>query len=157
MQRANFRLVAPGIGCLALAVMVTASGVSNGQVLDYLCEGEIRTDRVFEPDGVGVENQRFRVTANMNAGYVKRDRALAAGCFAGRTEVCACEPPSPEKIICRSLGFRADGTEVSLDFTLRPSNGILIVSGREFNARLGSLIETQGELTCTRSPAVSTP
>ena len=157
MQRAILRLDVPWICCLAFAVMVMTSGVSNAQVLDYVCEGQIRTDSVFEPDGVRVANQRFRVTANITAGYVKRDPALAAGCFAGRTEVCACEPPSAEKIICRSLGFRADGTEVSLDFTLRPSNRLLIVSGKEFNARLGTLIETQGELTCTRSPVVSSP
>lgn len=157
MQRAILRLDVPWICCLAFGVMVMMSGVSNAQALDYVCEGEIRSDRVFEPDGVRVANQRFRVTANVTAGYVKRDPALAAGCFAGRTEVCACEPPSDEKIICRSLGFRADGTEVSLDFTLRPSNRLLIVSGKEFNARLGTLIETQGELTCTRSSAVSSP
>ena len=157
MQRAIFQLDVLGILCLALGVMVMMCGVSNAQVLDYVCEGEIRTDKVFEPEGVRAENQRFRVTANVNAGYVKRDPALAAGCFAGRTEVCACEPPNAEKIICRSLGFRADGTEVSLDFTLRPGNRLLIVSGKEFNARLGTLIETQGELTCIRSPVVSPP
>jgi hypothetical protein len=157
MQRAIFWLDVPGICCLAFSVMVMTSSVSNAQVLDYVCEGQIRTDRVFEPDGVSVENQRFRITANVTAGYVKRDPALAAGCFAGRTEVCACEPPSAEKIICRSLGFRADGTEVSLDFTLRPSNRLLIVSGKEFNARSGTLIERQGELICTRSLAVSSP
>jgi len=132
-----------------------ASGWSSAQAVDYVCEGALRTDKVFESDGVSVETRRFQITANIAAGYVKRDPALAAGCFAGRTEVCACEPPSAEKIMCRSLGFRADGTEVSLDFTLRHSDRRLSVVGKEFNSRLGTLIEMQGELTCTRAPAVS--
>lgn len=156
MQRAIYQLVSCGACWLALMAIAMTSGPLSAQVLDYVCEGELRTDKVFELDGVSFANQRFRVTANIAAGYVKRDPALAAGCFAGRTEVCACEPPLAEKIICRSLGFRADGTEVSLDFTLRSNERILNVMGREFNARSGTLIETQGELACTRSP-VSSP
>ena len=155
MQRATFRLVSMGIRSIALAAMLMASGWSSAQAVDYVCEGALRTDKVFEADGVSVETRRFQITANIAAGYVKRDPALAAGCFAGRTEVCACEPPSAEKIMCRSLGFRADGTEVSLDFTLRHSDRRLSVAGKEFNSRLGTLIEMQGELTCTRAPAVS--
>jgi hypothetical protein len=129
----------------------------SAQVLDYVCDGELRTDKVFEPDGVQSKIERFRVTANIAAGYVKRDPALAAGCFAGRTEVCACEPPSAEKIVCRSLGFRADGTEVTLDFILSPGDQVLYVTGKEFNARLGALIEIHGQLVCSRSPAVTSP
>ena len=157
MQRTTSGFLAIGARCGLFAAIVMTSGPSSAQVVDYLCEGALRTDKVFEADGTRSVTERFRITANIAAGYVKRDPALAAGCFAGRTEVCACEPPSAEKIICRSLGFRADGTEVSLDFTLRPSNRLLIVSGKEFNARSGTLIETQGELTCTRSPVVSSP
>lgn len=137
----------------AFAAMLLASGALSAQVLDYVCEGEVRTDRVFETNGVSVANQRFRITANISAAYVKRDPALAAGCFAGRTEVCACEPPTAEIIVCRSFGFRPDGTEVSLDFTLRHSDHFLRLSGREFNNRSGVLIETQGQLACTRSSA----
>jgi hypothetical protein len=157
MQRVTFRLVSVGARGIVFAAMFMTSGWSSAQAVDYVCEGTLRTDKVFEADGVSAENQRFRITANIAAGYVKRDPALAAGCFAGRTEVCACEPPSSEKIVCRSLGFRADGTEVSLDFTLRHSHSILNVAGKEFNPRLGTLIEMQGELTCTRSPAISSP
>jgi hypothetical protein len=157
MQRATLRFVSVGIRCIIFAAMFMTSGWSRAQVVDYVCEGALRTDKVFEADGVSAETRRFRITANIAAGYVKRDPALAAGCFAGRTEVCGCEPPSSEKIVCRSLGFRDDGTEVSLDFTLRHSHSILNVAGREFNSRLGNLIEMQGELTCTRSPAISSP
>ena len=157
MQRATLRFVSVGIRCIIFAAMFMTSGWSSAQVVDYVCEGALRTDKVFEADGVSAETRRFRITANIAAGYVKRDPALAAGCFAGRTEVCACEPPSSEKIVCRSLGFRADGTEVSLDFTLRHCERILNIAGKEFNPRLGTLIEVQGELTCTNSPAVSTP
>ena len=157
MQRAIFQRVSLGARCVVFAATVVTSGLLSAQALDYVCEGELRTDQVFEPDGMQSATKRFHITANIAAGYVKRDPALATGCFAGRTEVCACEPPSAERIICRSLGFRADGTEVSLDFTLRHSDQMLNVAGREFNSRLGTLIETQGELTCTRSPAVVSP
>ena len=157
MQRATSRLVSFGAHCIVFTAIVTTSGLLSAQVMDYVCEGEIRTDKVFETDGVRSASKRFRITANIAAGYVKRDPALAAGCFAGRTEVCACEPPSAEKIVCRSLGFRADGTEVSLDFTLTQSDRILKLAGKEFNTRLGTLIEMQGDLTCTRSPAVASP
>jgi len=133
--------------------MLLVSAGLGAQALDYVCEGEVRTDSVFETDGVSVTNQRFRLTANVAAAYVKRDPALAAGCFAGRTEVCACEPPTVEIIVCRSFGFRPDGTEVSLDFTLRHSEQVLSLSGREFNTRSGMLIETQGRLNCRRSSA----
>jgi hypothetical protein len=157
MQRAIYQLFSCGACWLALTAIAMTSSPLSAQVLDYVCEGELRTDKVFDSDGVIVANQRFRVTANVAAGYVKRDPALAAGCFAGRTEVCACEPPIAEKIICRSLGFRPDGTEVSLDFTLRSNDRTLSVMGREFNARSGTLTETHGEMACTRFPAVSSP
>ena len=155
MQRATSQLVLPVARWVVLTAAAVTSSLLSAQAVDYVCEGELRTDKVFEPDGVRSSSQRFRITANIAAGYVKRDPALAAGCFAGRTEVCACEPPSAEKITCRSLGFRPDGTEVSLDFTLHHSDRILNVAGKEFNPRLGTLIETQGELTCARFPAVS--
>ena len=157
MQRATFRHISVVARCIVFAAMLMMSEWSSAQAVDYVCEGALRTDNVFEAGGVTTETRRFRITANIAAGYVKRDPALAAGCFAGRTEVCACEPPSSEKIVCRSLGFRADGTEVSLDFTLRHRERILNIAGKEFNPRLGTLIEVQGELTCTNSPAVSTP
>ena len=157
MQRVTFRHVSVVARCIVFAAMFMMSEWSSAQAVDYVCEGALRTDNVFEAGGVTTETRRFHITANIAAGYVKRDPALAAGCFAGRTEVCACEPPSSEKIVCRSLGFRADGTEVSLDFTLRHSERILNVVGKEFNSGLGTLIEVQGELICTRSPAVSTP
>ena len=157
MQRATSRLVSVAARCIIFAAMLMMSEWSSAQAVDYVCEGALRTDKVFEVGGVTTETRRFRITANIAAGYVKRDPALAAGCFAGRTEVCACEPPSSEKIVCRSLGFRADGTEVSLDFTLRHSERTLTIAGKEFNPRLGTLIEVQGEFTCTHSPAVSSP
>jgi hypothetical protein len=157
MQRATFRHISVVARCIVFAAMLMVSEWSSAQAVDYVCEGVLRNDNVFEAGGLTTETRRFQITANIAAGYVKRDPALAAGCFAGRTEVCACEPPSSEKIVCRSLGFRADGTEVSLDFTLRHSERLLNVVGKEFNSRLGTLIEVQGELTCTRLPAVSPP
>ena len=156
MQRATARRLTSAIsvaGWSAFTSMLLASTGLSAQVLDYVCEGEVRTDRVFEANGVSVANQRFRITANLAAAYVKRDPALAAGCFAGRTEVCACEPPTADIIVCRSFGFRPDGTEVSMDFTLRHSDQVLSLNGREFNHRSGVLIEKQGLLACTRSPA----
>lgn len=157
MQRATFLFVSVVARCVVFATLVLASAWSSAQVVDYVCEGVLRTDKVFEVDGVSSEARRFKITANIAAGYVKRDPALAAGCFAGRTEVCACEPPSSEKIVCRSLGFRTDGTEVSLDFTLNHSDQTLNVAGNEFNARSGTLNELQGRLACSRFPASSSP
>jgi hypothetical protein len=157
MQRTTSSLLTVATRCILFAAIVATSVAPSAQVLDYVCDGELRTDKVFEPDGVQSKIERFRVTANIAAGYVKRDPALAAGCFAGRTEVCACEPPSAEKIVCRSLGFRADGTEVTLDFILSPGDQVLYVTGKEFNARLGALIEIHGRLVCSRSPAVTSP
>ena len=156
MQRATARRLTSAISAVwwsTFALMLLTSTGLSAQILDYVCEGEVRTDRVFETNGVSVANQRFRITANLAAAYVKRDPSLAAGCFAGRTEVCACEPPTADIIVCRSFGFRPDGTEVSLDFTLRHSDQVLSLNGREFNTRSGVLIETQGQLTCTRPPA----
>jgi hypothetical protein len=43
-----------------------------------------------------------------------------------------------------------------LDFTLRPGDQMLKITGRQFNARSGTLIETSGLLACTR-PASATP
>jgi hypothetical protein len=157
MQRATFRLVSLRARCIVFVAIGMLCAVSDAQVVDYFCQGELRTDKVFEADGVSSEARRFKITANIAAGYVKRDPALAAGCFAGRTEVCACEPPTTEKIMCRSLGFRADGTEVSLDFTLIHSNQTLSVAGKEFNARSGTLIEIQGLLACSRFSLRSSP
>lgn len=156
MQRATSRCARLFAAGFAFAVMLLVSSGLRAQVLDYVCEGEVRTDNVFEADGASTATRRFRIIANLAAAYVKRDPALAAGCFTGRTEVCACEPPTAEIIVCRSLGFRQDGTEVSLDFTLRHSDQTLRLSGRQFNARTGLLIETQGQLPCTRSPAGAT-
>lgn len=157
MQRATYRRLLTGLHWALLSSMLMVSGVAYAQVRDYVCEGEVRTDDVFDADVVSAANQRFRITANVSAGYVKRDPALAAGCFAGRTEVCACDPPTSEMIVCRSLGFREDGTEVSLDFTLRHSDQLLNLSGRQFNARSGRLIETQGQLVCVRSNVSPAP
>lgn len=152
MQRTTHQRLCAVATRAAIVAMALHCGALHAQVIDYLCEGEVRTDAVFEANGVNVVKQQFRITANLAAGYVKRDPMLAAGCFAGRTEVCACEPPTTESIVCRSLGFRADGTEVSLDFTLRHNDQVLTLVGRQFNARSGSLIETQGQLACTPMP-----
>jgi hypothetical protein len=157
MQRMTFRRLSTGVRWATLAAMMLVGRLSGAQVLDFVCEGEVRTDAVFETDGVSVASQRFRITTNFSAGYVKRDPVLAAGCFAGRTEICACEPPSPDIVVCRSLGFKDDGTEVSLDFTLHPGDQMLKITGRQFNARSGTLIETSGQLDCTRSPSASPP
>jgi len=157
MQRATFMRLSTGVLGAMFALMLFASGLVGAQVLDYVCEGEVRTDAVFETNGVSLATRRFRITANLSAGYVKRDPSLAAGCFAGRTEVCACEPPGPEMLVCRSLGFREDGTEISLDFTLRPSDQMLKITGRQFNARSGTLIETSGQLACTLLPSATVP
>jgi hypothetical protein len=155
MQRATARQISIGMRRAVFAAMMLVSGLACGQVLDF--EGEVLTDAVFETHGTSLATRRFRITANLSAGYVKRDPALAAGCFAGRTEVCACEPPGPDIVVCRSLGFREDGTEVSLDFTLRPGDQILKITGRQFNARSGTLIETSGQLACTRPASASPP
>lgn len=157
MQRATARQPSIGMRRALFAAMMLVSGLACGQVLDFVCEGEVLTDAVFETHGTSLATQRFRITANLSAGYVKRDPALAAGCFAGRTEVCACEPPGPDIVVCRSLGFREDGTEVSLDFTLRPGDQMLKITGRQFNARSGTLIETSGQLACTRPPSATPP
>lgn len=144
---------------IAVLALTTCLGSlpAMAQVLDYVCEGVVRTDNVFDAQAVTAERQRFRVTANVVAGYVKRDPGLATGCFAGRTEVCACEPPSVNLILCRSLGFRADGTEVSLDFILRPADSKLQLSGKQFNGRSGTLVETSGSLDCVPATERANP
>jgi hypothetical protein len=109
------------------------------------------------PAPTGCKTNHYQYGLEKPNAYVKRDPALAAGCFAGRTEICACEPPGPEMLVCRSLGFREDGTEISLDFTLRPSDQMLKITGRQFNARSGTLIETSGQLACMLLPTATVP
>ncbi len=134
--------------CTLLMVVPAWVMPSHAQVIDYDCSGELRTENVFEPDGAKRHTHRFVITASDQAGYVRRDPALATGCFAPRIEVCACDL-GRERIQCRSLGLQDDGIEIGLDFSIDRQHRTLHIQGRRFDARKGVLIETRGEFICT--------
>ena len=122
------------------------------QVRHYDCSGRLKVEDLF--DGVRPEfsQRQWRITANPEAGYVKRPPELAAGCIEKKVEICGCEQ-GDDVVVCRSLGIAPDGTEVAMDFTLDRRALVLRASGRRHQPKSGQMIETTGEFACQAAAA----
>ncbi len=135
---------------LAAALALSAALPLAAQTLQFECTGTVRTEDVFDGGGVSEVRSDWQVVANIEGGYVRRPPALASGCLEPTVEICGCELAAAA-IRCRSLGISPQGVEVGMDFSIERSNGRMTVSGRRFDPRSGTVIETSGQLACTES------
>lgn len=117
------------------------------QTVSYDCEGAVSTENLFDGGPLRSSRERWLIIANAEAGYVKRAPELAAGCLQKTVEVCGCDQ-SPDAISCRSLGLTREGLEVGMDFSIDRSTNRMKLSGRRYDPKSGSVIETRGELAC---------
>lgn len=131
---------------LAAMVMPLAA-----QTLRFECGGLVKIESVFDGDSATTAQRQWSVVANYDAGYVKRDPELAAGCVERTVEVCGCEL-GPQTIHCRSLGIAAQGVEVGMDFSIDRTAQRMKISGRRFDPQSGSVTETTGLLECSEHP-----
>ena len=130
----------------SLAVMMVQA---SAQTVRFECRGVVKADDVFDGRSSSHERQ-WTIIANFDAGYVKRDPELAAGCVERKVEVCGCELGA-QAISCRSLGVTPQGIEVGMDFSIDRSAGQLKLAGRRFEPASGNLTETAGVLSCTET------
>ncbi len=135
---------------LAGALSAAAALPLAAQTLQFDCSGSVRVEDVFDGGGVSGGERQWQILANFEGGYVRRAPELASGCLEPTVEVCGCELASAA-IRCRSLGISPQGVEVGMDFSIDRSNGRMNVSGRRFDPRSGTVIETSGQLACTES------
>ena len=135
---------------LAVALAMSAALPLAAQTLRFDCAGTVKVEDVFDGGGTTGAERQWQVVANVEGGYVRRAPELASGCLEPTVEVCGCELASAA-IRCRSLGISAQGVEVGMDFSIDRSNGRMTVSGRRFDPKSGTVIETSGLLACTES------
>lgn len=129
-----------------LALMPVLASAQSGAVA-YVCSGSLASENIFEAGSATNLTKQYSVTVHAEAGYVKRDQELAAGCMAKQIEICSCNL-GQDLIHCRSLGLNRNGQEISADFKLQRQTGVLNFNARSFDPAAGKLIETQGTLTC---------
>lgn len=131
---------------LGWALLSTAP-VMAAQAMIYDCRGAVSSEPLFGSGAIERHERRWLLEVNDEAGYVKRDRELAAGCVQRTVEICGCDLGS-ELIRCRSLGITPEGTEVGMDFTLDRRSLRLQLSGQRVDPSSGAVVETRGELAC---------
>lgn len=132
------------------ALMPLLAIAHSGAVV-YVCSGMIKSENIFEAGSATNLNRQYQVIVHSDAGYVKRDQELAAGCMAQQIEICSCnfgQDSKQDLIHCRSLGLNRNGQEISSDFKLQQQSGIMQFNARNFDPAAGKLIETQGMLQC---------
>lgn len=137
----------------AVPLVVTlwaAAAPLAAQTWVFDCRGPVKTENVFDDGPASERERRWRIVANEEAGYVKRDPDLAAGCLERTVEVCGCELAS-EAIRCRSLGVTPQGEEVGMDFSIDRITGTMHLAGRRFDPATGNVIDTSGQLACAMS------
>ena len=132
-----------------MAIMLMTTMQASAQTLRFECRGIVKTENVFD-GGSDVRERQWTLIANHEAGYVKRDPELAAGCVERKVEVCGCDL-GPQVIRCRSLGITPQGVEVGTDFSIDRNAQQLKLAGRRFEPASGKLIETTGVLQCTET------
>lgn len=143
--------VAAALLILSLAALAAAAAPPlQGQAFD--CRGMVRTEQVFEAGTAGERERHWRIIVNDDAGYVKRDPEIAAGCVERTVEVCGCELGA-DRILCRSLGITRAGEEVGMDFSIDRRSGEMQLTGRRHDPKSGNLTETQGRLACNVTEA----
>lgn len=133
-----------------IAMLSAASAPLAAQTWVFDCHGPVKTENVFDGGPVSERERRWRITVNDEAGYVKRDPELAAGCIERNVEICGCEPGA-DMIRCRSLGITPQGEEVGMDFSIDRVTGKMILSGRRYDPATGHMIDTRGQLACAMS------
>ena len=134
---------------LVAALLAVLATQASAQIVRFECRGIVKTENVF---GVGTDlrERLWILIANHEAGYVKRDPELAAGCVERKVEVCGCDI-GLQSIHCRSLGITPQGVEVGMDFSIDRAAKQLKLSGRRVEPASGNVIETSGVLDCTES------
>ena len=75
------------VGLLGLMPILT---LAQSGAVTYICTGSIKSENIFEAGSVKNIVRHHKVTVNAEAGYVKRDQELAAGCMAEQIEICSC-------------------------------------------------------------------
>lgn len=120
------------------------------QTVRFDCTGIVKTENLFDTGLATTTERQWGVVANYDAGYVKRDPELAAGCVERNVEVCGCELGA-QAVSCRSLGITPRGVEVSMDFTIDRAAQRMKLSGRRFDPQSGSVTETSGLLACSEA------
>ncbi len=142
----------PGLFVLALlALSWTSSAFAQARHVD--CSGQLKVENLFDGSPPERQQRQWRISANPEAGYVKRPPELAAGCLEKKVEICGCEQ-GEDAVRCRSLGIAPDGTEITMDFTLDWRTLVLRASGSRHQPKSGQMIETTGEFACQ---AAATP
>ncbi len=132
----------------ALAVVLAAASAPLAAQIRVLeCRGLVKTENVFDGSPATERERHWRIVANDEAGYVKRDPELAPGCLERKVEICGCDL-GKDAIRCRSLGITPQGEEVGMDFSIERSTGRMSLAGRRFNPVTGTMIDTSGQLVC---------
>ncbi len=135
---------------LVAALLVGIVTQTPAQSLLYECRGIVSTENIFDGGNSEQRERQWRIITNYDAGYVKRDPELAAGCVERTVEVCGCEL-GPQMIRCRSLGLSPQGVEVAMDFSIDRATKRLKLTGRRVEPASGQVTETAGMLDCTES------
>jgi hypothetical protein len=134
---------------LAAALAIPSASLA-AQIWVFDCRGPVKTENVFDGSPATERERHWRIVANDDAGYVKRDPELAPGCLERKVEICGCDL-GKDAIRCRSLGITPQGEEVGMDFSIERSTGRMSLAGRRFDAATGTMIDTSGQLACTMS------
>lgn len=135
---------------LAAALAASAAIPLAAQTLVFDCTGTVRIEDVFDGGAPSSSERQWRIIASLDGSYVRRAPELAAGCLEPTVEICGCEPSSAA-VVCRSLGISSQGVEVMMDFSIDRGRRQMLVAGRRFDPRSGSVTETRGVLVCTES------
>ncbi len=133
-----------------VAVLMAAAAPLAAQTWVFDCRGPVKTENVFDGSRATERDRRWRIVANDEAGYVKRDPELAAGCMERTVEICGCEP-GKDMISCRSLGITPQGETVGMHSSNHRISGRLTLAGRRFDPATGNMIDTSGQLACEMS------
>ena len=141
-----------GFASCVLALAALVSPLAHAQAWQVDCSGKLKVENLFDGSQPVFRQQRWRISVNPEAGYVKRPPELAAGCLEKKVEICGCEQ-GEDTVRCRSMGIAPDGTEIAMDFTLDRRTLVLRADGRRHHPKSGDMTETSGELAC--EPAAS--
>lgn len=144
------RLPALPLALVLTAVLSAAAAPLAAQTWVFDCRGPVKTENVFDGGPAAERERRWRIVANEEAGYVKRDPELAPGCLERKVEICGCDL-GKEAIRCRSLGITPQGEEVGMDFSIDRLTGRMSIAGRRFDPATGHMTDTSGQLACAMS------
>ncbi len=133
--------------CMLVVATLAGAALAHAQAKHFDCSGPLKVENLFDGSKPEFGQRQWRITVNPEAGYVKRPPELASGCLEKKVEICGCEQ-GEDVVRCRSMGIAADGTEITMDFSLDRRGLVLRVSGARHHPRSGQMIETTGEFAC---------